>query len=121
MLLGLGFCQGDETISAYSPEGVTWNLASIDGVAFDSNATITFPKEGEIAGKAPCNSYFGKQSAPYPWFGLKDIGATRMACPDLEQENLFFAALNEMTISEVVGTTMILTNETGGEMVFEAN
>ena len=43
-----------------------------------------------------------------------------MACPELEAESAFFAALEDMSLVEIVGPTLILTNEAGREMVFEA-
>jgi len=52
--------------------------------------------------------------------GASQIGATKMACPDLAAENLFFAALAEMTLSEVLGDTLLLSNDKGREMVFKA-
>lgn len=121
MIFGLTSCQGDETISGYSPANVTWNLESLNGAAFTASANLAFPNEGEIAGKAPCNAYFGKQTAPYPWFALEGLGSTKMACADLEQESAYFTAFAAMTIAEVAGDTLILTNEVGGEMVFRAD
>lgn len=110
----------DETISGYAAEGAVWTLETVNGTAFIARATITFPEAGKIAGQAPCNSYFGDQIAPYPWFSAQGIGSTKMACPDLEAETQYFKALEAMTLSETVGATLILSNETGGEMVFKA-
>lgn len=121
MLLGLTFCQGDETISGYSAPNITWALESLDGKTFAEEASIGFPEEGKIEGNAPCNTFFGSQTAPYPWFKAEGIGATRMACASMAQETAFFAALGNMTIAEVSGDTLILTNDDGGEMVFRAN
>ena len=45
---------------------------------------------------------------------------TRRACPELPEETAFFKALEQMTLAEVVGETLILSNTEGGEMVFEA-
>jgi len=106
-LIALTACQQDESVSKFA-------------VAFTSRATIAFPKEGEVVGQAPCNRYFATQTVPYPWFALSGIGATRMACPELEAESAFFAALEDMSLVEIVGPTLILTNEAGREMVFEA-
>ncbi|WP_298258492.1 META domain-containing protein [uncultured Litoreibacter sp.] len=109
----------DETISGYSTEGASWALQSIDGVPFKANATISFPETGKIAGEAPCNSYFGAQTVPYPWFNAEKIGSTRRACADLKSETQFFEALSDMTLSESVGDTLILSNDKGREMLFK--
>lgn len=119
--LGLSQCDKDETIAAYGAADQVWALVELDGSAFTAQATLTFPEPGKIAGKAPCNSYHGKMDAPYPWFDAEQVATTRMACPDLKAETAFLAALSEMSLSEVSGDTMILTNDAGREMVFKSS
>lgn len=121
MLVSLSFCQGDETISGYLNSDAVWTLKSINGTDFDANATLTFPEEGKVAGKAPCNSYFGTQIVPYPWIEIENLAMTKMACSELPQETAFLSALTDMTIAEVLGDTLILTNDQGNEMVFQAD
>ena len=118
--LALSGCLKDETVSGYAPEDVTFALQSIDDAPFTASATISFPQRGRIEGVAPCNSYFALQTVPYPWFKIEALGATKRACPDLAEENAYFAALSEMTLSEVSGTTLILSNDAGRKMVFTA-
>lgn len=113
-------CQADESISAYLDGTAEFRLNSIDGTPFEADATIDLSKSGKISGKAPCNSYFANQTAPYPWLQAGPIGATRMACPDLDAEIAYFAALREMTHAEVLGDTLILSNADGREMLFQA-
>lgn len=110
----------DETISGYANPDTRWALVELDGVPFPANATISFPEKGRIAGQAPCNSYSGTQTAPYPWFETGPIAATRRACPDLAAESAFFEALAQVRIAEVSGDTLILSNEDGRELVFKA-
>ena len=109
---------GDETISGYTDRGAVFQLRELDGAHYPARATLSFPEEGQVAGEGPCNSFRASQSAPYPWFAPGPIAATRRACPDLEAESRFFAALSEMTLIEAQGDTVILTNEAGREMVF---
>jgi len=116
--LGLGFCGEDETVAGYGGGDVTWALAELDGAAYEARATLRFPEEGRIEGKAPCNRYSGDQGAPYPWFKAEKIAVTRRACPELDAEQAFLAALELMTLSEVAGDTLILSNDNGREMVF---
>lgn len=116
--LSLTACRADESLHAYGAGGHIWNLVSIDGAATEMRATLEFPKPGQIAGQAPCNRYSAPQTAPYPWFALGPIAVTRMACPDLNSETLFFQTLEAMTLSEVLDTTLVLSDETGREMVF---
>ena len=55
----------------------------------------------------------------YPWFELGLMRATRMACGDLPAEREFFAMLATMTLAEVSGDVLILSNPDGAEMVFQ--
>ena len=107
-------------MSAYGGAANTWQLVEIDGNAFAARATLDLSEAGRITGRAPCNGYFADQTAPYPWFRAGPIGVTRRACPDLQQENAFLSALPEMTLAEVSGGTLILSNDAGRQMVFRA-
>jgi heat shock protein HslJ len=119
LLLALVACS-DETISGYADPEAVYTLTEIDGAAYTARATITFPEEGTARGEAPCNSWFASQSAPYPWIELGPIGATRRACPDLDAELAYFEALGTMTLAEVQGPVLILSNDAGREIVFRA-
>lgn len=120
LFLPLAAC-ADETISGYADPDATYRLAEIGGTAFPASATIAFPAEGEVRGTAPCNAWSATQSAPYPWFTLGPIAATRRACPDLAAEMLFFDTLARMTLAEVQGQVLILSSEDGTEMVFRTD
>ncbi|NOE28139.1 META domain-containing protein [Ruegeria sp. HKCCD6157] len=119
-LLALFQCDKDETVAAYGAADQTWVLREIDGQPYEASALLRFPEEGGIAGNAPCNSYDGTLNAPYPWFEVQNLNATRAACAGLEAEGFYFAALMAMTQSEVSGNVLILRNEDGHEMVFTA-
>lgn len=116
----LAACQSDETVRAYGGADRVWALELLNDKPFTATATLTFPEEGRIAGQAPCNRYFGGMTVPYPWFKADAIGSTKMACPDLDAEQIYFHALGEATLSEVAGDTLILSNTDGLEMVFKA-
>lgn len=120
LFMGLAACQADETLTGYGAANKTWTLTSIDGAPYPAKATLTFPAQGAVTGKAPCNSFGAEQTAPYPWFSLSSIRATRAACEDLDQEQRFFDALNAMSLAEISGEVMILSNDDGREMVFTA-
>ena len=109
----------DETVSGFADTGAVYRLIELDGQRFDAKATITFPEEGRISGVAPCNDWSATQGAPYPWFAPGPIAVTRRACPDLLAETRFLQSLSAMTLAEVQGNVLILSNEAGLEMVFE--
>lgn len=116
----LAGCWGDETVTGYLDGADIFALQSINGTAFAASATIDLSETGRVSGKAPCNSYFAEQSAPYPWFDIGPIAATKAACPDLPAEGQFFDTLSRMTVAEVSGDTLILSNTDDEEMVFQA-
>ncbi|UUV06674.1 META domain-containing protein [Ruegeria sp. YS9] len=119
-LMALFQCDKDETVAAYGAADQTWVLQEIDGQPYEASALLRFREEGRIAGNAPCNSYDGTLNAPYPWFEVQNLNATRAACAGLEAEGVYFAALMAMTQSEVSGNVLILRSEDGHEMVFTA-
>lgn len=119
-LIAMAGCRADETVAAYGAAGKTWQLQSIDEAPYQARVTLSFPEPGRISGQAPCNSYNAKQTAPYPWFAIGPIATTRRACPDMQAETTFLAALAAMTLVEVLDDTLILSTETGREMVFTA-
>ncbi|WP_420861443.1 META domain-containing protein [Algirhabdus cladophorae] len=120
VLILLSGCFKDETISGFTDTTTVWQLVEIDGNRTEGPVTLEFPEEGRIAGKGPCNRYFASQTAPYPWFEVSAIGSTKMACPNLRAEAAFFSTLQAMTLIEVSGDTLLLSNDSGGSMVFEA-
>ncbi len=123
LLIPLAFlntCAGDESIAGYIDPSAEYHLVEIDGEAINLRATITFPSAGEVVGQVPCNRYFATQTVPYPWFSLDGIRAARMACPEMAAETAFFEALEDMTLSEASGDTLILSNSDGRQMVFVA-
>jgi heat shock protein HslJ len=113
----LGYCK-DETVTGHGGAEVIWHLATIDDVPFNAGARLWFPEEGTIAGETPCNRFTARQTAPYPWFHAEAITVGDGACPELEAEAQFLGALDDMTLVEVIGPVMILSTETGREMVF---
>ncbi len=121
VLVLLAACNEDETVSGYVDDNTIFALQSINEQPFQASATIDLSETGKVSGEGPCNSYSAEQSAPYPWFDLGPIAATERACEDLSAEVTFFQALQSMTIAEVNGPIIILTNDAKEEMVFEAN
>lgn len=120
MLSFLAACQPDETVTKYLQGSETFVMQSIDGTSFEAAARIDLGEAGRVSGQAPCNSYFAEQSAPYPWFELGPIAATKRACPDLDAEQTFFDALATASLVEVSDPILILTNDQDLEMVFQA-
>lgn len=117
--LSLAACKKDESVAAYDG-GNIWQLYELDRAPFTARATLLFDEGGKVSGQGPCNSFFAEQTKPYPWIGIEKIGATRMACPDLQLESTYFDALAGMTLAEVSGDVLILSNDAGRQMLFRA-
>lgn len=111
----------DESISGYADRSAVYRLLELNGVPYAANASISFPEPGRAQGQGPCNAWSAEQWTPYPWIDLGPIAATRRACPDLELEAVFFNALSQVSLAEVVGPVLILTDEEGSELVFRAD
>lgn len=108
----------DQNGTPYDSPDQVWTLTTLDGAPFAASATLSFPEAGKFVGKAPCNRYFGTLIGSYPAFSPENVGATRMACPDLEAETTFFEALSVMTTAEMTGTTLTLSGPDGRSMAF---
>ncbi len=113
-------CAADQTNSGQIDANATYRLIELDGVAFGATATISFPEAGVVRGTGPCNSYSAQQKAPYPWFELGSIRASRSTCAQSSAETQFFKALAAMTQAEASGDLLILRNDEAREMVFTA-
>jgi heat shock protein HslJ len=99
--------------------GIEWRLLAIDGKVVDIPATLTLDAAGRIAGKAPCNRYFGQNGASLPDLSLGGVAATRMACDRLADEQVYFDRLAAMTRAEMRGTgNLVLTGPDGRSMEF---
>lgn len=121
LLLAIVPACADESISGYADPTAVYRLSEIDGAPFTARATITFPEAGAARGDGPCNAWSAVQSAPYPWLELGPIATTRRGCPELSAEQQFFVALTDMTLAEVQGPVLILSNDDGREMLFRAD
>lgn len=95
-----------------------WVLSALNETPASARITLEFPEEGRIAGQAPCNRYFATQPLPLPWFKANNIGATKMACPNLDLESRYFGLLEKMTTAEIAGDILILRGDSGETLVF---
>lgn len=107
----------DETLTGYANSGA-YTLISINDAPAPYSATLILGENGSFSGQAPCNTYSGTITVPYPWFATTAIAATRMACPDLALESKYFSALSVMTLSETSGPILTLSNDDNQSLTF---
>lgn len=100
------------------PETVTlfdryWKLIEVDGSAPGATNKEPFMimriSENRVTGSGGCNSFFGKWDNPSgSHLTFSAIGATKMACPNMETETNFFSALEQADNYKVSGDTLSL-------------
>ncbi|WP_299702210.1 META domain-containing protein [uncultured Tateyamaria sp.] len=118
LIASIPACQADETVARYGAADRLWELQTLNGAAFPARATLEFETGGPVSGHTPCNQFTTTNTVPYPWFELKPIAATRIACPELEAEIAYLEALSRMTQSEVREGSLFLRNDDGEELIF---
>lgn len=80
--------------------GEKWILQSLSGEAVkldDNNSEIYIQfneAEKRVNGRAGCNRFFGNYEMDGSKLKFLPMGATRMACPDLQWETRFFRMLD---------------------------
>lgn len=78
--------------------GGSWQLTQLNGRPESGGITLEFGADNNATGQAPCNRYFGSYAAGLDFsFSLPQVGATRRACPALNLESEYFAALSSAT------------------------
>ncbi|MFW8635006.1 META domain-containing protein [Cribrihabitans pelagius] len=116
----LAACGSGETLYSYGAAGKAWQLESLDGADHRGMVSLRFPAPGRVAGQSPCGRFRARQTAPYPWLEIQALTVSGPACPGQTAEAALLAALQEMSLAEVAGDVMILSNDAGREMLFRA-
>lgn len=96
----------------------TWNLQELNGKSIDIDTSfngfphITFEAtENKIVGNAGCNRFFGTyETGENNGLSLSQMGATMMACPNLDLEQEFLKALEGVKSFQIEGKNMSLLN-----------
>ena len=97
-------------------EGIQWYLTEVGGspvspMADDKQPHILLdPAENQATGFAGCNNFFGRYELNGSLLTFGPMGATRMACPDLEMglEASVFEALENTRQWKIEGGDLLL-------------
>lgn len=118
LALTLAACvaQADDAIT-----GTEWHLIGIEGQRAPAPLSLLLDDQGKASGQAPCNRWFASNGAALPALALSDIGATKMACPDLAVEQAYFEALAAMERVELAGGHLFLIGPEGRVLEFTAD
>ncbi|WP_299424978.1 META domain-containing protein [uncultured Shimia sp.] len=117
--LSIAACATTETVTQYGGTAYDWKLVEIDGTAVTYDAELAFASDGGVHGEGPCNGFSGKQSKPYPWVDIQIDFVEELYCSGIDNEEAYLAALMEMTLIEVSGPNMVMSTDTGRQMVFK--
>lgn len=96
----------------------SWMLIEVDGVKVtlsDNNANNVSlslgQSEGGLHGQSWCNTYFGSYTASDGKVTIGDIGATRMACDQIMDEQNYFNILQKMTSFSITDKVLTLSGD----------
>ena len=107
----------DDTAASPDFTQMDWVLTMVDGQPAGYSATINLAESGRVTGQAPCNRYFADLTRDGDRFKLGAIGATRMACLQIEGEAAFFQLLQGVETAEMRPGMLTLTGG-GHQMAF---
>lgn len=105
--------------------GTQWELITLNGddVIGDSALTLTFGEDNRASGHAGCNGFGAMYTVDGFEVSFDQIISTMMACADedvMAQEVAYVSALGTITTYEITADDqLILTGDTGDELVFE--
>mgnify|MGYP006428245595 CR=1 FL=1 len=120
VMLTLAACGRDETLTAFVPDGVSWQLSEITGAEAPPQARLTFPRARRLVLRTPCGRTAARIAAPYPWFELSGPLRRDRPCKKGAGGGPALSTLARMTLAEVAGETLILSTPGGAAMVFTA-
>ncbi len=95
-LLGVG-CNSSKNMAKL--DGVKWELKALNDREIkltDNNSEVYIQfneAEKKVNGRGGCNRFFGNYEMDGDKLRFSPLGATRMACPDLQLETEFFKVL----------------------------
>lgn len=122
-LIAASCCRcGSKQRSAATLAGNTWQLVKLMGRQIDAEGdrfTLTFTDEGRIAGVGSCNRLMGDYTASADGkLAIEYAGSTRMMCPDVETEDLYFRVVSDAAAYEIDGQTLLLLHDGEVQAVF---
>ena len=124
-LVALTACNGARKTVAL--EGTQWKLEQMEGIPAEAITreadffTLTFnAADTMVNGRTNCNRFFGKYELKGKELELKNLGMTRMACPDMQYEDAFVKMLDEVDRFEIKGAELTLFDDHKALAVFKA-
>ncbi|SMP17701.1 META domain-containing protein [Shimia sagamensis] len=120
-ILGLAACDPTDTLTKHGGMNYDWQLSEVDGAPVDYSAVVAFGPHGSVNGMGPCNGFSGSQRKPYPWIAIQVDFVEELYCSDIDDEEAFLTSMMEMTLVEVSGDRLLMSNDAGREMAFRGH
>lgn len=113
LLSGCCACRSYQKRTRRPLAGTAWQLVQLDGravAAAEDRYTVTLlASDKQLTGTGACNRLFGPyEEGEKRALKIGPLAATRMACPDLETERAFIAALEATTHYDMDGPMLLL-------------
>lgn len=126
LLLAMTACGGAKK-QAVSLEGTQWKLEKMAGIpaaSINKEAdffTLTFNRaDTMVAGRTNCNRFFGRYELSGQKLEMKNLGMTRMACPEMQYEDAFVKMLDEVDTYAIDGHKLKLYDDQKEIATFKA-
>lgn len=96
-------CSSDKKDPTDLINNINWNVEQVGDIStFDRTPMFKIQIEhNKIEGSTGCNRFFGKITLEDYQITVKNIGATKMACKDMQIETALLKALNKMNHFEI--------------------
>ena len=113
-----GCARGTDILPAVTLDGTSWTLVQILGEDLIAKTEITLAfEEGQVAGAAGCNRYFGAASVDGDKLSIGPVGSTEMFCVDpegvMDQETSYLKSLAVVAGYRFEAGKLILLDQTG--------
>lgn len=102
--------------------GITWRLTDFvkADIPTSGQTNLTFTKDQHrVSGSAGCNRYFGNYERQDNRLRFLQIGATKMQCMNMTEENHFFKAIQQVNRFKIVNHRLTLFQDQQPLMTFE--
>jgi heat shock protein HslJ len=103
-------------------DGTSWNATQVGDLPVPEGVTVSLNfAEGQLTGKAACNSYFAGYSQQEDRLTIENPGATEMYCEDeirMELERAFLDILPNVRSFQIQMGGLVLLDESGMPLIF---
>lgn len=102
--------------------GITWRLTRFvtADIPTSGQTNLMLTRDaGRISGSAGCNRYFGSYQRQGQQLRFSQIGATKMQCMNMTEENHFFKAIQQVNRFRIENHRLTLFHDQQPLMTFE--